>query len=173
MKKFAFLFLGLILAIAFIYCSSDDSNTTNDAGLTGDTTFADDEIPTGHAIFGKACDTNDFCNKNKPDGPNICLTTDFLKLKNITGEMPNGYCSRLNCDVNNADTDCGNGAVCLSTKPFDETCQGLGICMLLCNTDDDCRKSEGYICLEKKEIDPNHKICIHESFKDYPIACKQ
>lgn len=172
MKKLFILFV-CIISILIYYCSSDESNNTSDTGTSGDTTLADEEIPTGHAIFGKACDSNDFCNRNRPEGPNICLTTDFLKLNNIKGEMPNGYCSRLDCDVTNPDTSCGTGAVCLNTKPFDENCQGIGICMLLCNTDDDCRKSEGYICLERKEIDPNHKICIHQSFKDYQIACKQ
>ncbi len=173
MKRFLLLFSGLIIVTAFIYCSSDDSSS-NDTSTTGDAASLEDtEVPVGNAIYGKACDTNDFCNKNKPDGPNICLTTDFLKINNINGEMPGGYCSRLNCDTTAPETSCGSGAVCLSTKPFDETCQGLGICVLLCNTDDDCRKSEGYICLERKEIDPDHKICIHQSFKDYPIACKQ
>jgi hypothetical protein len=172
MKRYFLVVLLLSIIGAFIYCSSDDSNSSDT--LAGqDATLADDEIPTGHAIFGKACETNDFCNKNRPDGPNVCLTTDFLKINNITGEMPGGYCSRLNCDVNNPDTDCGTGAVCLNTKPFDENCQGIGICVLLCNTDDDCRKSEGYICLERPEIDSKHKICIHQSFKDYPVACKQ
>ncbi|MCX7943095.1 MAG: hypothetical protein N2746_01110 [Deltaproteobacteria bacterium] len=172
MNRLGIFLMIAFFAILFINCSSDETSTT-DVGTTGDATFADDDIPTGHAIFGKSCETNDFCNKNKPEGPNICLTTQFLQLNNINGEMPGGYCSRLNCDVNNPDTACGTGAVCLNTKPFDEKCEGIGICMLLCNTDDDCRKAEGYICLERKEIDPKHKICIHESFKDYQIACKQ
>lgn len=172
MKKVFFIVIAFSFALFLNYCSSDDSESA-DAGLTGDVTLSDEEIPTGSSIFGKACDTNDFCNKNKPDGPNICLTTDFLKINNINGEMPNGYCSRLNCDSTQPDTSCGKGAVCLNTKPFDENCQGIGICVLLCNTDDDCRKDEGYICLERKEIDPNHKICIHQSFKDYQVVCKQ
>lgn len=172
MKSNALVAVSVVISTVFVYCSSGDFGGT-DILSGGDAMFADDEILTGHAIFGKGCETNDFCNKNRPDGPNICLTTDFLKINDISGEMPGGYCSRLNCDTTSPDTSCGTGAVCLSTKPFDETCEGLGICMLLCNTDDDCRKTEGYICLERKEIDPNHKICIHQSFKDYPIACKE
>jgi hypothetical protein len=49
--------------------------------------------------------------------------------------VPGGYCLVFNC----SETNCPDGSVCVDFRTF-------SACMLYCQSDDDCRTAEGYVC---------------------------
>lgn len=86
------------------------------------------------------------------------------KYKNFTIPFPGGYCGTALTDSCASDAECGAGAGCFRGfegvdaqtiqnlnqlgLPFDVTkFADLGICFQSCQTDADCRTSEGYKCV--------------------------
>jgi len=77
----------------------------------------------GTKLTGDACFASSAC-----AGADAC----FFKDKN-------GYCTNIGCENN---SDCGSGASCVQ---FDSTT----LCGKKCNTNDDCRKDDGFTCQPK------------------------
>lgn len=85
---------------------------------------ADASAPTGGP--GAACWTDDDC-----EGDAVCWTAD-------EEGFPGGYCVIEGCDANS----CPDGSGCF------EFSDGVSRCIPVCETDADCRESEGYVCDE-------------------------
>ena len=128
-------FLVIGASLSFINaCSSDDTSDKNEP--TQNTTLK----------------TGDPCTEQQKDQcfGGLCLTDhtfEQLTENHNQAEIPNGYCSLLNCKpVNAPEGQCGPGAYCFDLEQFVDT--PLTACFKECQTDDDCRKDEGYLCTD-------------------------
>lgn len=65
--------------------------------------------------------------------------------------IPGGYCTR-SCS---SDTDCGAGGFCYRFPTG-------GLCGEACTTDDQCRRSEGYVC--QTPPGSSRTVCVHDSW---------
>jgi len=75
----------------------------------------------------------------------FCLTTEFVAALDPKAQVPGGACSKLGCAT---DDECGPGAFCLSGIPD----LPFPICLPRCETFEDCRYAEGYVCFGAEEL---------------------
>jgi hypothetical protein len=111
--------------------------------------------------IGDACVQSTDCATN---GSRVCDTS-----------QPNGYCTVLGC----VGDSCPNDAACILFQPSVPGCSyddyqapartGRVFCMATCNSDSDCRQSDGYVCADPRmtpwlavNLDDNQaeRVCI-------------
>lgn len=149
--------IAVPLAIA---CGSDDSEEDGSGGSSG-------------SGGGQKRDTGSACTDGAQCFGGLCLTNKtFAELteNDAEAEIPGGYCSLLVCPKNQAEGACGPGGYCFDLEQFVET--PLTACFDVCESDSDCRQSEGYICtdvsgsqwtpLPKKACLPPSLLCLLE-----------
>ena len=92
---------------------------------------------------GAACESGDQCLTEE------CFTREYLEetVAELGGEwtydIPGGMCSKLFC-MNNG--QCGESGYCFDVGPLFDAPIPIGLCLLYCETDADCRTDEGYSC---------------------------
>ncbi len=167
MKKWYALLLIMALAcmLAFGGCGSDDDDVDGDdpdGDADGDDPDGDDpdgddpdgddpdgddpdgDDPDGDdpetGLAGAACAVNDDC------ATGFCLTTAVLAaLLGQDGlEVPNGYCSALDCGV----CDDSTGGACVNAGFLGEGYEDFNICLAPCAEDADCRPEDSINCFD-------------------------
>jgi len=109
-----------------------DTDSQTDTGPEGDGGQGRSGLPEGWQGFGEACENDEDC-QGYP-GERRCLH-DVLGLINV----PGGYCSSC-CDEEEID-GCAPGIDCVGANNV------YVVCLAHCETDADCRQSEGYVCI--------------------------
>jgi hypothetical protein len=119
------------------------------------TPVGDTDLDCSEAVPVDATKVGAACTKGPECVTSFCLTSTFAHLLSPDIEIPNGYCSVLQCTIGAPDAKCtaDNGGACFSLAPFvgtDPSWQGKGLCFRPCTSDCDCRMDEGYRCLNPK-----------------------
>lgn len=117
-------------------CDAADLGCATTLGGSPDFTFASPAcLPADStATLGDACASFGDCRAD-----DACNLDPYL--------APGGMCLQLGCDTGTPTCDGGAGA-CVALA------DGSGVCLPLCTADDQCRMTEGYICVDSTGLRP-------------------
>ncbi|MDJ0761642.1 MAG: hypothetical protein QNJ97_01530 [Myxococcota bacterium] len=143
--------------------SDEASNGDTDTG-TGDTDTASDtgasgqgDLPEGWGHFGAPCETDVDCEGYSDR--HRCLQKNILGIINL----PGGYCTAC-CDK--AGEWCAPGIHCIG---LDEV---YLICAATCQSDDQCRTTDGYTCTQLPYLDASqfpYNYCLPDADHIDPV----
>ena len=159
-KKSLWILAMLLLAatVAFVGCGGDDEEEGDNNQNGGDEEVTAEEESSGNASvipladmnIGAPCEEDTDCNKS------VCLTPESAKTKfmlegDAEFEIPGGYCTTDLCQPGGSLCPVSEGAYCLSVEPIMGV-PGIGLCLRLCNTDEDCAEDGDQVCVGADEF---------------------
>ena len=162
-KKSLWILTMLLLAttVAMVGCGGDDDDDGNNNQNDGDEEMVAEQeeesapvdanvIALADKNIGAPCTEEADCNKA------VCLTPETARSKfHLEGdaefEIPGGYCTTDLCTPGGDLCPTSEGAYCLSVEPIMGV-PGIGLCLRLCNTDEDCAPDSDQVCVGADEF---------------------
>ncbi len=141
--------LPLLLLAALFSCDDGGGSTSDGSSSRHDVRRSEAGIPLFDSIVPGKAHVGDPCRQDSD-----CVEPPDAKCFTTLGEgsgpsitFPGGYCSRAYEETDGGSPDCGAGGGSFSLTGFGgQSSSTLMMCAKICNTEADCRVSEGYTC---------------------------